>query len=146
MTSRFDLPPEGRRHLFALLCRLDPESGMGFPYEAVIAEPARWPAGNRWRARRRMAAPLRVIGRWIDRALILPLSRLATLIEGQPLVWWCPMEGWEERRGWRAQQPRTQWWIYSGPITPAIRQMFVEHPERFADCTPDMLYRLRTGA
>lgn len=150
MKSRLDyVAPAGRRALLTFPQRLDPARPMGFPYEPVIAEPAQWPAGEDWQARRRAAAPLRAIVRGVsalvNRAVIGPLNRLATRIEGQPLVWWCEMAGWREKHGWRDQHPRTRWWVYEGEITPSIRQMFAEHPERFADCSDEMLAALRAG-
>lgn len=150
MKSRLDyVTPIGRRTLLSVVQRRDPAKSMGFPYEPVVAEPAQWPAGDRWQARRRLAAPLRAIVRGVsglvNLLLIGPLNRLATLIEGQPLVWWCEMEGWREVRGWRDKRPRTKWWVYEGPITPSIRAMFKAHPERFADCSAEMLNALRAG-
>ncbi len=148
MKSRFDyVAPIGRRTTLTLPQRLDPQTDYGWPYEIVVAEPARWPAGDRWQARRRLASPLRwlvkMVSAAVNRLIIAPLNRLATFIEGQPLVWWCVMEGWREVHGWREQRPRTQWFVYEGPITPAIRAMFKAHPERFADCSTEMLNALR---
>lgn len=139
--------PQGRRLLLVFPVRLVPEKPKGFPYEAVIAEPARWPATN-WQRRLRLARPFRVLAAAIDGAARLfsgPLYRLATDIEGQPLVWWCEMDGWQQKFGWRDGRGCLRW-VYEGEVTPAIRQMFADHPERFQDCSPAMLYQLRAGA
>lgn len=142
--SRLRYPkPAGRITRLAFPRRLNPERPVEWPYDVVVAAAAPWPAGKAWKKRRAMAAPVRAVAGLIAEVaqrLNAPLHRLATLIEGQPLVWECEMVGWRERfRSGRLI------WVYEGEITPAIRQMFAEHPERFEHCAPALLSTLRLG-
>lgn len=135
MKSRFDYPhPAGRKLLHMFPVRRGALRDPQFPYEHVVAEPAIWPAAPG--ARMWLARPIRAV-----RAAFMwaagRLHRLVEVVEGQPLVWTVVMEGWVEWHVMRDGRLRT-WFEYHGEITPAIRQMYAEHPERFAD-SPDAL-------
>lgn len=132
----------GRRRIGHFPIRFNPSRrAPEWPFEYVLATPARWPAKN-WRLRRTLAKPLRWLEQGIRKAaaaLTRPLDQVASLIEGQPLVWFCQAMGWRQTRD--ADGNRV--WVYSGPVTPELVEMFRAHPQRFAQCRPELLAELR---
>lgn len=127
-----------------LLRRLNREKPTTWPYHFVEVVPARWPAKD-WQRRRRYAQLVSTVVRMVQSLLdtmLDPIRALAVDIEGQPLGIIEVQPGW--RTFYRTQKPG--WvWVYDGPITPELRAMFAEHPERFADCAPALLSTLRLG-
>lgn len=109
-----------------------------WPYRFEVVVPARWPSRDEAK-RARLALPLRGLARLVHR-LGNRIGLVALAVEGRPLGRVVECEGWSQRHvngGWR--------WVYSGPVTPAIRAMYAEHPERFEHSAPALLYTLRCG-
>lgn len=113
-----------------------------WPYRFEEVLPARWPARDEAQ-RARLALPLRWLARLVHR-LGNRLGMLAMFVEGRPLGRVVECEGWVQKRGMREGHWRSCW-VYEGQVTPAIREMFAAHPERFADSSPAVLYQLRVG-